>query len=220
MSLELEDEIVRLSIFFKLGFNDTQLKRILDKIEDFEIIGEKIESKVGDIQFGPVLLKIGNLSVDDNIYDFKYNHERFLLNIEGKLDNMHIVLEKTISAFKENYQIEKICRFIEFYLSGLIIEPNLSLQLSKKIKVDKTQEIEKIFNHSLIPSSLEFRSSIEPTNDNYFSINLSPETLSSSGRLYLKIIKRFDSDFSEMAVFLQSLVTLNEKLLNWLVDSN
>lgn len=220
MSFELEDETVRLSIFFKLGLNDSQLKRILDKIEDFEIIGEKIESKVGDIQFGPVISKIGNLTIEDNIYDFKYNHERFLLNIEGKIDNLYVVLEKTISAFNENYQMDKICRFIELYLTGLIIEQDLAVKLSKKISIDKPLEIKDIFNQTLIPSSIEFRSSINPTEDNYFSINLSPESMSSSGRLFLKIVKRFDSNFTEMVGFLKNLLKLNEELLNWLGNSN
>lgn len=216
MSFELEDENVKLSLFFKLGFHESQLKRILDKIEDFEIIGEKLDSKVGDIQFGPVLIKLGSLTVEDNIYDFKYNHDRYLLIIEGKLDNLYEILQKIITAFNDDYKLEKICRFIEFFLSGLILDQNLAIKLSKKINIDKQKDLENAFNQSLIPSSIELRSSIQPTDNDWFSINLSPETMSTSSRLFIKIIKRFDSDFSNMVDFLKDLLSLNEKILNWL----
>ncbi|MHA1450579.1 MAG: hypothetical protein ACTSP4_14310 [Candidatus Hodarchaeales archaeon] len=216
-SLEQNRIECSVSIFFKLPINDTQLLDVLNKLDDFDEVGKEITKKIGDIQFGPTKRNLGNYFIEESEYNFTLIHDRFLLEISGCLDNMNQVISDLFSVFSQDYSLEKTCRFIEFAVNEHFIEKaGLLSKLQDKVHVTKPAEIESTFNTEFNPWGINLVSPLSPVDDDWFSINIRPEAMSSSGRLVLRIIKRYDKELNRMVDFLEKISDIENQVVNWL----
>lgn len=216
----LEDKSeAKLSIFFKLQFGESILQNILDKIDDYEVIGEKMQSKVGQIAVGPVQIKLGNLIIDDCEYQFHYSFDRFVLEIYGDIENFDIVFTSVIKSFSSNFDIDQICRFMEFNSNEIFLnDDNLLEKLQKKITIQKPNKLEEIFQVSFLPWGISLASPKSPIDNEWFNIRILPIALSTSGKILVQIIKRTEKIPSEMGKFLVKIKTIKQDIADWLIE--
>lgn len=202
----------KLSIFFKLAFDQSQLLENLSNINGFKIISRTLEASSFDATF----YNLGSLVIDQLKYQFYYNAQRYLFTIVGSIKFLDQVLESIFQVFNDNYSLDQTAQFLEFNVNERLPDQDLVKQLHSKIQIIPPTDIQKTFDIDFLSSGIVLASSLKPLDTNWFSIRLLPEPISSSGRMQIWVLKRQDNNFREMIDFLRKIKDIHYLLLNWL----
>ena len=220
MSSIIENKDARISIFFRLHFDEKLLQEILDEIEDFEIIGKKGQTRIGDVALGPVLVELGTLLMDEYEYTFNYIVDRYLLQIQGDIRSLDKVAERVMDAFDKEYKFESNTRFTEVSITNwLISDTDLADSIKKHVQINNIEQLQQKYETNLVPYSIELASSWSPIDKNWFSIKLKYDVMSPAGKIWLSIVKRFEDGLIRLVGFLENLKTIEEDIKNWLTST-
>lgn len=192
------------AIFLKLHIHPNIQKEILGKEEGFMIAAPEISNReiAPGISMGPPIIPIA----ETENAKIAYINERFLIQIETSLNNIHEVSKKVLLAFENSgYSISEMVRYCEFNFPEQSLEmPNVVNKLRKMISVSIGSSISTIFGIELKPYSFSLSYPETPLSDDWTYIAFAPDPNNPKKTIILRITKRTPT-YSEMLGFLSDI---------------